>query len=266
MADVVGREEEMKMILAAWLSSEGNPPDSPLLVGGAGVGKTQVVWECATKICGKELYCQQGSEELTALDLICTMLPSDEHGRKLDITLSKLSTAMVRGGVFFLDSIGKMRKKALALLESVLDHRRYLDASSVLGCNIKAHPEFRFIAATNPEDLEGDQLEEWIRQRLTPKILFGCPERHETERIIQAHHPALSNNGRRLIDCLWRLWGDKNGDKPPSVRACIEIFGYAQKLADSEEMDPSYPFVLEYHGNPAVIKEKHMERAVDAHI
>jgi len=257
MGNLIGREEEMKCIHASFLSTENIPPNNPLLIGKSGVGKTKTIWEFA-KICGQELHCQQGHEDLTAFDLIYTI------STKLEKGLSKLSTAMVRGGIYYLDSIGKMRKKALACLESVLDHRRYLDASTEFGTNIKAHPGFRFIAATNPEDLEGDQFEDWLKNRLKPKIEFGYPNRQELDRILEAHHLVPLKNSKRLINCFWKYWIDRNKDKPVSVRTYLDVFGYAQKQATIEKMEQhSNPFVLTYHGNPAVIEEKHIEQAVD---
>lgn len=259
---VIGREKEMTGILAAWLSINGSPPSAPLLIGPAGMGKTQLVWESATKICKLDLYCMQASEEVTDIDLVCNMMP---NGKNFDITLSKLSTAMIRGGVFFIDSIGKMRKKALAKFESVLDHRRFLDASFPLGINIHAHPNFRFIAATNPEDLKGGQLEPWMKQRMTPVIWFDYPARHKIEKIIRKNLPSLSTNRQKIMDCFWEHWREINGTNPPSIRTCLNVFQYAQRLANYDSMDYSHPFSLEYHGDAKTIKEKHIAKAVRGH-
>ena len=148
MGDLVGREEELKKILAAWITRDGSPPQSPLLIGDPGQGKTHLVLEIA-RLTGKQLFTLQGSEDMTAEDFACTLTPSANHDTRWDYKLGPLPTAMITGNIFFLDGIGKMRKKAMALLESVIDSRRYLE-SVLLGEAILAHPDFRFIAATTP--------------------------------------------------------------------------------------------------------------------
>lgn len=259
--DVVGREEEIKTIIAAWISGKDRLPLSPLLLGEAGVGKNRIVYECA-KICGKDLYAEQGHEDLTPEDLICSVRFSDDPDKKMDYILSNLSTALVQGGIFFLDGIAKMRSRALSPLESVLDERRYID-SSILGERIVAHPGFRFIAATNPEDMDENRLPDFIKSRIRPLIHFGYPDLEDTNRIIQTHYPVLSNNGSALLDCFWKLWRVRNGDKPPVPRDSIKIFGFAQNLADFEAMENTDFFILENHGVSPAIKEKHMVRAFD---
>ena len=45
---LVGRESEMKKVLAAWMAASIFRPLSPLLIGGPGIGKNRIVYECAT--------------------------------------------------------------------------------------------------------------------------------------------------------------------------------------------------------------------------
>src|SRR3989337_3288926 len=152
ISELIGREHEIKKVLAAWIGGDAVLPLSPLLVGEAGIGKNRIVYECA-RIWSKELYIIQGHEDVSAEDLICTVRFSDDPNKKMDYIVSPLVTAMVRGAICFIDEIAKIRLRALAPLASVFDERRYID-SNILGERIYAQPGFRFIAAPNPVALE----------------------------------------------------------------------------------------------------------------
>ena len=260
-APLVGMENQMKAILAAWIVGKNRAPLSPLVLGEAGVGKNTVVYECA-RISGKELFMEQGREDLTDEDLCCTARISDNPDKKIDYILSNLGTALLVGGVYFSDGICKMRPRAQAPYESVLDDRRYID-SALLGERIVAHPGFRFIAATNLEDMEGNPPKDFIKSRLRPVIHFGYPEQKETEMIVKMHYPALSKNGTVLLDCFWDLWANSNGGNPPAPRDSLKIFNLAQNLADYELIEHRRPLVLEYNGTPSEIDKKHMEEAFE---
>lgn len=84
--DCVGREEESRMVAAAWLDGADSLPLSPLLVGPPGCGKNHLVFAMARRM-GLGLYVCQGYENITAEELACTLLPSDEgnglHGFRL---------------------------------------------------------------------------------------------------------------------------------------------------------------------------------------
>ena len=152
MVDFVGREEELQMAAAAWIGGPRSQPLSPLLVGPPGCGKNRLVYELARRM-GLDLYVCQGYENITAEELACTLLPADEGNGRIDYLISTLATAMFKGGVCFIDEIGKFPGRALALLASVLDDRHYIDLD-LIGERIHAHPQFRFVAATNSEDIE----------------------------------------------------------------------------------------------------------------
>ena len=55
VTDIVGRENEIRGVLAAWMAGEDILPLSPLLLGDPGIGKNRIVYECAS-ICSKDLY------------------------------------------------------------------------------------------------------------------------------------------------------------------------------------------------------------------
>lgn len=225
LSNFVGRLQELKMITAAWIGSSAQPPLCPLLIGDPGVGKNRLVYElsCRSKL---DLYIFQGHEDVTAEDMACSVRFSDEPGRTMDYVVSPLVTAMNRGGICFIDEIGKIRPRALALLASVLDERRYID-STLLGERIHAHPSFRFIAATNTGEI--NMLPEFIRSRLRPVIEVSHPPKEEINQIISrrtANEPELEN----LIQTFWDLFGGIK--RQPSPRDAIHLFALAGNLRE----------------------------------
>ena len=240
--ELVGREEEARMMLASWIAQPSLPPLAPLLVGEAGVGKNRLVYELA-RCTGKDLYLFQGHEDVTAEDLVCAVRFSDDPQRKMDYILSPLATAMLRGGICFIDEIGKLRHRALAPLVSVLDERRYLD-SNLLGERIYAKPGFRFVAATNTVDLAAQSLPEFIRSRLRPQIEVGFPPREQIDRMVRQRFPRLdrlNGEGERLLGRFWQLWREARSEAPPSPRDTLYLFGLMLNLADAEASTPTRP-------------------------
>jgi MoxR-like ATPase len=260
--EMIGRESEMHKILAAWMRGEDGFPLSPLLLGDPGLGKNRVVYECA-RMCAKELYIYQGHEDVSAEDLVCAVRFSDDPGKKMDYILSPLVTAMLNGGICFVDEIGKIRPRALAPLASLLDERRYID-SNLLGERIHAHPGFRFVAATNTEDINSSLLPGFIRSRMRPLIRVGYPERHEINSIMAARHPILRGDGRDFVDHFWKLWQARNGDTPPTPRDSLYLFGFASRLADYEAAGVLRPLDLEATNGPSRPGKDHLEGAFDA--
>ncbi|MFH1197784.1 MAG: MoxR family ATPase [bacterium] len=266
--EFVGRESEMELIMAAWISGRHNLPLSPLLVGEPGVGKNRLVYELA-KLTGRELFLFQGHEDVTAEDLACTVRFSDDEANKMEYVLSPLACAMLNGSIFFLDEIGKIRPRALALLVSVLDERRYLD-SSLLGERVFAHPGFRFIAATNTGEVP--LLPEFIRSRVKPIIKVGYPPRQEIEDIIQRQFRSRMLNLSELLEIFWLLW-DKKGKEPvpPTPRDAIAVFSLASSLSDFERSGgkekinqpvDGEAISLESSEKSSIVMYEHLENAV----
>ncbi len=220
----VGRQNEMRMITAAWLNSGNTPPLCPLLVGEPGVGKNRLVYEVAREM-RLPLYPMQGHEDLTCDDLACGVRFSDKRSSAMEYVLSPLVTAMHEGGICFIDEIGKARPRALALLVSVLDERRYID-STLLGERVYAQPGFRFIAATNTGEVNG--LPEFIRSRMRPLVELGFPPKEEIEELAGR---VLELNGQtpELLKEFWRLWTTAN--RKPTPRDTIHHFALASRLA-----------------------------------
>ncbi len=242
----VGRESELRMIIAAWISGDYSLPMSPLLIGEPGVGKNRLIYERAQKT-GSQLYIFQGHEDVTAEDLACSVRFSDQSANVMDYMLSPLVTAMYNGGICFIDEIGKIRPRALALLVSVLDERRYID-STLLGERIHAHPGFRFVAATNTNDI--NLLPEFILSRMRPQIDIGYPAKSEIDNIIRNQCTGMKKEVDHLIDLFWALWEEHTntfGNIAP--RDAIYLFGLASKLSayDTAGGDGAYMAAKAYN-------------------
>jgi MoxR-like ATPase len=264
----IGREETMEVITAAWMGGKGVLPLAPLLVGEPGIGKNRLVYELAKRT-GKELYIFQGHEDVTAEDLACSVRFSDDPDKKMDYIASPLVTAMIKGGICFIDEIAKIRPRALALLVSVLDERRYID-SNLLGERVVADKGFRFIAATNTADLVGNTLPEFIRSRMRPVVKIDYQEPREIEEIIKKRFSESLKDVEQLLDCFWKKWNELNKDRFVTPRDAIYIFNLAISLADFEYVDNNKvrftdankynPFLLEAR-SPLAVNTTHLEKA-----
>lgn len=222
---LIGRESELRMVTTAWMAGRSHLPLAPLLVGQPGVGKNRLVYEIVRQT-GKDLYIFQGHDDVAAEDLACSIRFSDHDNRQMDYTVSPLVTAMHLGQVCFIDEIAKIRPRALALLVSVLDERRYID-SNLLGGRLMAHEGFRFIAATNTADLEGNAIPAFIRSRLHPIIEFGYPKRDEIDDIVKNRFLEDQKQVPELLHTFWEEWGKLRVSRPPSPRDAISVFSLA---------------------------------------
>ena len=191
-----------------------------------------MVYELAERT-AKELFIFQGHEDVTAEDLACAVRFSDEGRGKMDYIVSPLVTAMLRGGICFIDEIAKIRPRALALLVSVLDERRYID-STLLGERVVAHEGFRFVAATNTADLEGNAMPEFLRSRMRPVVSVGYPPKAEVEQIVSSRNPRLADQADDLLACFWMEWQRASPKTPPTPRDAVYVFDLALSLADFE--------------------------------
>lgn len=278
-----GRVSILETITAAWLGGNDSIPLSPLLVGEPGVGKNRIVYEMAKLRDHQELYIFQGHEDVTAEDMACLVRFSDKAGdRRLDYILSPISSAMVTGGICFVDEIAKIRPRALALLVSLLDERRYMD-SNLLGGRIKAHENFRFIAATNNADLINNSLPEFIKSRVRPEIFVDYQNREEIDTLfiekMKSFIAGLGNNDegfidfklkndiKPLLDVFWVKWYDlkNNKQKLPTPRDVLYLFnlaaGFSGTLGKTKEglMQRDIPVKKEY----IKIEQDHLIRAFD---
>jgi len=268
MPAFVGREHEMEMIMAAWIAGTHSLPLSPVLVGDPGVGKNRIVYELS-RFTGRDLYMFQGHEDITAEDLACTVRFSDDKANLMEYILSPLVCAMINGGIFFLDEIGKIRPRALALLVSVLDERRYID-SALLGERVYAKPGFRFIAATNTGEV--GLLPEFIRSRMRPVIKVGYPPKQEIEEIIQKQFTKRMQNLEELLERFWFMLDKRSKDlPPPTPRDAIAVFSLATSISEFEAGNgieklrnaiKTDAFILDTSDNQITVSYKHLEKAL----
>lgn len=257
-SELVGREEELRDILAAWMNGS-----TPLLIGEPGLGKTRLAYEAARRI-GADLYNDRGSENNDGEELVCRFRESDKSDRKIDYILWHLGTAMRMEGVYFLDEAGKLGPAGLHKLGSVLDRGRYVD-STLLCERIYANPGFRMIMATNKADLEKLRHDEdWFLSRLNPIIEIRYPSPEEINRIAVTHYSQSKESIERLLDQFWNLWRGRQGDHPPTPRATIHIFGQAIGMAlFEEEAKKGYPVRIGISNGPVTIKGKHLDASMD---
>ncbi len=262
----VGRDHEMRMLTAAWMTLGGHPPMSPLLVGEPGTGKNALAYELARRT-RKQLYIFQGTEDVGVEDLACTVRFSDDPARKMDYVASPLVTAMLEGEILFFDEIAKCRPRALAALVSVCDERRSID-STLLGERISAHHGFRLVAATNSADLDGGAFPEFLRSRLRPMITVGHPPEEEIRAIVGQRYETrfkerLASEIDPLLERFWTRWRERQRSSPPTPRDVIHIFDLALSLADLAAAPVSGDSVgLEGQAQASSIDVLHLDEAL----
>jgi len=256
---LIGRENELRIIAAAWLAGKASLPLAPLLVGPPGVGKNRLVYEISQQT-GKKLFIFQGHEDVAAEELACSVRFSDEDSSRMEYTASPLVTAMHLGEICFIDEIAKIRPRALALLASVLDERRYID-SNLLGGRVIAKAGFRFIAATNTADLEGNALPAFIRSRLHPVVHFNYPSEKEIEQIVQDQFLEDQDRVPELLGTFWEEWGKLRIARGPSPREAITVFSLASSLSASGRAGGA-PGSLEYDSYSDLMSE-HVSQAME---
>lgn len=219
--DFVERREILERVLAAWISRKGTLSLNVRLFGPPGVGKNAIVYQLA-KILKKPLYILNGHEELDPEDIACTARFASSD--RIEYVASPLFAAMLAGGIFFFDEIGKAPPAALNPLASVLDERRTL--SSVLaGIRIAANEGCLFCAALNEDEESGGRLPRFLEERLSPAIRVGPPSPPVFRAILARHMPP---DGDRWIEIYMKeIW--KPEASPRSAITCLQ---YACGMAD----------------------------------
>lgn len=131
----------------------------------------------------------------------------------------------------------------------------------IIGENVKAHPGFRFIAATNTADLKAGRLPSFIRSRMKINIQFENSSREEIEHVINIRYRSLQKNGNNVFRDFWNLWREKFGDMPPTPRDTIQLFGYAMNLAHFENLGNTQPIELDKVNKTVHLSKEHLKRA-----
>lgn len=256
---LVGREHELRMVLAAWSTHNGTLPWTPLLVGAPGVGKTRLAHELA-RITNRELYVLWGNEDVTADDLIVSGRDSDHPDRRIDYVLSPLGTAIACGGICLIDEIGELRASALAVLLSVLDEQRALFIP-LLGERIEVHPEFRLIATMNNSDQLATMLPAKLERRLKPVIQVSPASTAELHQIMIQRYPLVTEDDEEILDHFWKLWRNRYPKIQPSPSDVIFILGIAHGLAETEHAIEREQAGLQHAAGSSKLQLRHLDLA-----
>jgi len=178
-----GQREAYGKLLASWISNNSrDPPLNPLLLGPSGMGKTTLAMAVAQDY-GRPIFMMNCQGDMEPNDLTVNL--SIDADKNIQYTASPVLTAALVGGVIILDEFTRLPQHAFASMASLLDHRRYIEASLLPGLRISAHPDFR-IAFTSNFDSFSD-LPDYIESRLKPRIIVNNPSIRELEMIIDAH-------------------------------------------------------------------------------
>lgn len=214
-----GRQAIIGKALAAWMEIGGLGPLNCRLFGPPGTGKNAIVYELA-RLLKKDLYIISGHDELGPEDIACSATMTSRN--TIEYVASPLFAAMLRGGIFFFDEIGKAPARALSPLASVLDERRAL-TSVLAGIHLKASEGFLFCAALNEDEEEGIGLPGFLDERTRPSIYVGYPSAAEMEEILNSRIPANQS--------LWvRVFVDMFKGTELSTRNAITIVEFAYRM------------------------------------
>jgi MoxR-like ATPase len=253
-ANLIGRQQELNLILTSWIAGPGKLPFAPVLVGKPGTGKTQLAYTAAREA-GRELYVFNGSYDVPGQDLAATFTTGDSNdSSEIRYLLSALSTAMVRGGVFLCDELGELHETALAMLLPLLDDQQCIE-STLLGRRIRAHPRFRFIATMNLSDPLIARLatNDKLARRLD-LIEVGDFSALDFQTLVDRHFPGSRGN-ETLLRHFWKCWRHKHKDSLPTPADAFRIFRKAENHAQAAVLKASGCWAsLETEGLPISIQ------------
>jgi len=223
-----GQTEVYRQLLASWLSNgPHDPPLNPILLGPSGLGKTTLAMAVARE-CGQPLFMMNCQGDMEPNDLTVSINLDSE--KNIQYTASPVLTAALVGGAVILDEFTRLPQHAFASLASLLDHRRYVEASIIPGLRIPAHPDFR-IAFTSNFDSFSD-LPDYIESRLKPRIIVSNPTIEELKLILDSHLPSPAYSEKFKQKLVEHLSAAKNDGRYRefSTRDAITIGRLAQRF------------------------------------
>lgn len=263
-ATLIGRQEELKLILTSWIARPGKPAFAPVLIGKPGIGKTQLAYTAA-RMAGRELYVFNGSYDIPGQDLAATFTTGDgSDASEIRYLLSALSTAMIRGGVFLCDELGELHETALAMLLPLLDDQQCIE-STLLGQRIHAHPRFRFIATMNNSDpLVGRLTTNDKLARRLDLIEVGDFNARDIQTLVDRQFSTIGSSDR-LLRHFWKCWRRRHKDSLPTPWDAFRIFRKAENFAQAEQFESTDSWAsLETDGLPLL--NKHLDAVFEKQV
>jgi MoxR-like ATPase len=161
--DVMALRNAREATKQAVITNVGSPM-FPMFYGAPGTGKTALV----EATFGEEMRTLVGHGDIEVSDLIGSYVQTPSGNFEwIDGDLIK---CMENGWVYFIDEIGLIDPKVLAILYGTMDGRRELvvSANPERGV-IKAHPDFFVVSATNP-NAPGVRISEALTSRFTLQV------------------------------------------------------------------------------------------------
>lgn len=194
---------QVAQCLAAWNTDDGGPPMHLLFHGPPGCGKNSLAYKLARET-GKDLFLLLGHEELDSQDVVASAVLRDNS--QIEYVASPLLAAVITGGIVLFDEISKCRPRALAVLSTLLEGG--VVHSDILGLTFKAHPDFRFIAAMNPADVDAYVLPPWLQGRLNARLELRMPPWSTLREIVAENLMASMAGVHEGLDDIERLARD----------------------------------------------------------
>lgn len=161
--DVMALRNAKEATKQAVLTGVGSPM-FPMFYGAPGTGKTALV----EATFGSEMRTLVGHGDIEVSDLIGSYVQTPSGN--FEWVDGDLIKCMENGWVYFIDEIGLIDPKVLAILYGTMDGRRELvvSANPERGV-IKAHPDFFVVSATNP-NAPGVRISEALTSRFTLQV------------------------------------------------------------------------------------------------
>ncbi len=199
---IVGKEEELKIILATMIAN-----GHVLLEGVPGVAKTTIAKAIASS----------ANLEFRRIQFTPDLLPSDITGTMvLDKGEFKFRPGPIFANVVLVDEINRASPKTQAALLEAMQERQV----TVWGNTYKLPEPFIVIATMNPVELEGVYpLSEAQVDRFMSKVVIGYPNREETVEILNRLkkieewpiNPVASKEDiLRAMNDIWKIYVDRN--------------------------------------------------------